>query len=176
MAKQEASRMAKRAAYELIAEEPLGEWTTPVPAEAPGGVQAPQTTPEMEQAPAQALLLPDVLPWDRGADFMDGRPRYSIRGRDPQNSLDRVQAVVYQQREPEFRGGRMVNRWYATVRDTIAEHDWVGHSFPEEARPDGAPEVVRTSERYGLSTSRVARRCAPEQRLTVDSLLGIGPP
>ncbi len=26
MAKQEASRMAKRAAYELIAEEPLGEW------------------------------------------------------------------------------------------------------------------------------------------------------
>lgn len=154
-------------------------------AEAPGGVQAPQTTPEMEQAPAQALLLPDVLPWDRGADFMDGRPRYSIRGRDPQNSLDRVQAVVYQQREPEFRGGRMVNRWYATVRDTTAEHDWEFGPFRslKEAKAAAERKFREVSEDVGeryeeLSTSPESPSAVdvPQAEIDrVDSLLrGIG--
>ena len=60
--------------------------------------------------------------WSKGSDFMDGSPRYTFEGRDPQNTIERFQVVVYTEREREFsHDNQKRNFYYGYVRDNEKE-------------------------------------------------------
>ena len=40
--------------------------------------------------------------WTKGSDFMDGSPRYTFEGRDPQDTYERFQVVIYTERERRY--------------------------------------------------------------------------
>lgn len=40
--------------------------------------------------------------WEKGQDFMDGSPRYTFGGRDPQDTLEDIALVIYAEQEFEF--------------------------------------------------------------------------
>lgn len=40
-----------------------------------------------------------VKKWVKGEDFMDGSPRYTFDGRDPQDTLEDISVVIYTERE-----------------------------------------------------------------------------
>jgi hypothetical protein len=40
--------------------------------------------------------------WTKSGDFMDGSPRYTFEGRDPENTYERFQVVIYTERERKF--------------------------------------------------------------------------
>jgi hypothetical protein len=40
--------------------------------------------------------------WHKGYDFIDGTPRYSFEGRDPQSTYETIQVVIYSQYERKF--------------------------------------------------------------------------
>jgi hypothetical protein len=44
----------------------------------------------------------EVIKWVKCCDFMDGSPRYTFEGRDPQNTLERFQVVIYAEWEREY--------------------------------------------------------------------------
>ena len=61
--------------------------------------------------------------WTKGTDFMDGTPRYTFEGRDPQDTYERFQVVIYTEREQQYpHDPRSVrNAYYGYVRDTEKE-------------------------------------------------------
>lgn len=71
----------------------------------------------------------ETVTWQRGYDFMDGSPRYTFEGRDPQNTLERFQVVIYAEREREYQHDPASARrfYYGYVRDNKLEYaDTVG--------------------------------------------------
>ena len=65
----------------------------------------------------------DNVKWTKGQDFMDGSPRYTFEGRDPENSYERFQVVIYAEREREFSHdpSSARNFYYGHVRDDSRE-------------------------------------------------------
>lgn len=61
--------------------------------------------------------------WTKGSDFMDGSPRYTFEGRDPENTLERFQVVIYAEREREYQhdSQSLRNFYYGYVRDNVKE-------------------------------------------------------
>jgi len=53
---------------------------------------------------------------------MDGSPRYTFEDRDPENTLERFQVVIYAEREREFAHESKTRRfYYGYVRDNEKE-------------------------------------------------------
>ena len=46
--------------------------------------------------------IKNAVKWEKGCDFMDGTPRYTFDGRDPQSTYERFAVVIYTQRERQF--------------------------------------------------------------------------
>lgn len=70
-----------------------------------------------------------AVKWQKGSDFMDGSARYTFEGRDPQNTYERFQVVIYSQRKREFSHDSTSVRkfYYGYVRDNEKEcSDTVG--------------------------------------------------
>jgi hypothetical protein len=70
--------------------------------------------------------------WVKGCDFMDGSPRYTFEGRDPQDTFERFQVVIYTERERQFDhdSSSVKNFYYGCVRDNKKEcADTIGR-FP----------------------------------------------
>lgn len=44
----------------------------------------------------------EKVKWEKGSDFMDGSPRYTFGGRDPQDTLEDISVVIYATTEFEF--------------------------------------------------------------------------
>jgi hypothetical protein len=65
----------------------------------------------------------DSVTWTKGSDFMDGSPRYTFEGRDPENTIERFQVVIYTERELEFDHDSQSRRnfYYGYVRDNEKE-------------------------------------------------------
>lgn len=60
--------------------------------------------------------------WRKGEDPFDGSPRYSVEGRDPCDTLERVTCVIVTDREEPFRcAGYKVNIYTAEVYDREKE-------------------------------------------------------
>ena len=61
--------------------------------------------------------------WKKGYDFMDGSPRYTFEGRDPQTTYERFQVVIYTERERKFKhdSQSVKNFYYGYVRDNEKE-------------------------------------------------------
>ena len=61
--------------------------------------------------------------WVKYGDFMDGSPRYTFEGRDPQNTYERFQVVIYTERERKYRHDprSVKNFYYGYVRDNEKE-------------------------------------------------------
>ena len=60
--------------------------------------------------------------WEKSYDFMDNSPRYSFDGRDPQNSLEDIQVVIYTEKEEENKGlGDKRNFYYGCVTHIPSE-------------------------------------------------------
>ena len=66
--------------------------------------------------------IKDDVQWTKGSDFMDGSPRYTFEGRDPENTIERFQAVIYTEREREFpHDSRTRSYYYGYVTDRDGE-------------------------------------------------------
>lgn len=67
--------------------------------------------------------LKESVKWIKGHDFMDGSPRYTFEGRDPQDTYERFQVVIYAEREREFAHdpASVRNSYYGYVRDNSKE-------------------------------------------------------
>jgi hypothetical protein len=65
----------------------------------------------------------EAVDWIKGCDFMDGSPRYTFEGRDPQNTYERFQVVIYTERERKFAHDpcSVKNFYYGYVRDNDKE-------------------------------------------------------
>ena len=61
--------------------------------------------------------------WTKGYDFMDDSGRYTFEGRDPANTYERFQVVIYTEKEREFShdSQSMRNYYYGYVRDNEKE-------------------------------------------------------
>lgn len=66
----------------------------------------------------------EAAKWVKGEDWLDGSPRYSIEGRDPSSTLERISVVVVTEREAGYRTGPKHRVYYAEVQDRDAEHVW----------------------------------------------------
>lgn len=64
-----------------------------------------------------------VVKWNKGYDFIDDTPRYTFECRDPSNTNERFQVVIYTQRERKFEHdpSSLRNAYYGTVRDNDKE-------------------------------------------------------
>lgn len=60
--------------------------------------------------------------WVKGEDPFDGSPRYSIEGRNPGSSYERVTAVIVQEKEYNEFTFRKEPRYYGSVYDNKAEY------------------------------------------------------
>ena len=65
----------------------------------------------------------DSVIWTKGSDFMDGSPRYTFEGRDPENTLERFRVIIYTEREREFDHESQSKRnfYYGYVTDNEKE-------------------------------------------------------
>ena len=65
----------------------------------------------------------ETVKWVKHADFMDGSPRYTFEGRDPQDTYERFQVVIYTERERKFSHdpSSVQNAYYGYVRDNDRE-------------------------------------------------------
>lgn len=61
--------------------------------------------------------------WTKGYDFMDGSPRYSFEGRDPQDTYTDIELVIYTQRERKFSHDSQSakNFYYGYIRHNPSE-------------------------------------------------------
>lgn len=60
--------------------------------------------------------------WDKYTDWLDGSPRYSFEGRDPESTLNRFTVVIY--RERITRDFQRVYRYFGSVYDNAREAEW----------------------------------------------------
>ena len=85
--------------------------------------------------------------WVKSIDFMDNTPRYTFEGRDPQNTYERFQVVIYTERERKHRHDpkSVKNFYYGYVRDNEKEcADTIGPFFSvKEAK-------IRTLDLFNL--------------------------
>ena len=61
--------------------------------------------------------------WVKRSDFMDGSARYTFEDRDPQDTYERFQVVIYSEREREYPHDSTSTRtfYYGYVRDNEKE-------------------------------------------------------
>jgi len=61
--------------------------------------------------------------WVKRTDFMDGSGRYTFEDRDPENTYERFQVVIYTEREREWQhdSQSVRNFYYGYVRDNEKE-------------------------------------------------------
>ncbi len=74
-------------------------------------------------------VVKDSVQWDKRSDFMNGTPRYSFEGRDPQDTYERFQVVIYTERERKYQHdpSSVRNAYYGYVRDNKLEYsDTIG--------------------------------------------------
>jgi hypothetical protein len=64
-----------------------------------------------------------MIKWVKGYDFMDGTPRYSFEGRDPQVTVSDIKVVIYTERERKFShdSTSIKNFYYGYVRHEPSE-------------------------------------------------------
>jgi hypothetical protein len=64
-----------------------------------------------------------TVKWQKGRDFMDGSPRFTFEGRDPENTIERFQVVIYSEREREHPHDPSSKKlfYYGYVRDNDKE-------------------------------------------------------
>ena len=125
----------------------------------PQGSATPPAATEAPAASEVAVQLPEKLEWIKGEDFIDGSPRYSLEGRDPSNSVARIRVVIYQEKVYEGRrGDPPVKRYFASVYDTKAEHEWRWgpYRYLKEAKAM-AEETFREQEANALAEERAQR-------------------
>ena len=67
--------------------------------------------------------IKQTVKWTKGCDFMDGSPRYTFEGRDPENTIERYQVVIYteQMREHAHDSQSVRNYYTGYVRDNKLE-------------------------------------------------------
>ena len=56
--------------------------------------------------------IKDNVQWTKGSDFMDGSPRYTFEGRDPENTIERFAVVIYTEREREYSHDSHTRKFY----------------------------------------------------------------
>lgn len=99
----------------------------------------------------------ETVTWQKGYDFMDGSPRYTFEGRDPQDTLERFQVVIYAEREREFQHDPASARrfYYGYVRDNEREcADTVGRfRLLKEAKIETLKLFNRYMELFASQTS-----------------------
>ncbi len=61
--------------------------------------------------------------WKKSLDFMDDSARYTFENRDPQDTYERFQVVIYTEREREWQhdSQSMRNFYYGYIRDNEKE-------------------------------------------------------
>lgn len=96
------------------------------------------------------MNTPRVI-WTKGFDFIDGEPRYTFGDRDPQNSLDELQVVVYGVKEREYSHDSNTRRFYYTeVRHTPTEtSDRLGRfKYLKDAKKEALKLFMEYQEKF----------------------------
>ena len=66
----------------------------------------------------------DMHSWRKGEDWLDGTARYSIEGRDPSDTIERISCIVYVEHVTPRRGEPKKRVYYASVVDNRDEHEY----------------------------------------------------
>jgi hypothetical protein len=62
------------------------------------------------------------IEWKKKQDWMDGSPRYVIKGRDPSTSIENITVVIYREREYPYRGAlKKKYVWYGEIHENETE-------------------------------------------------------
>ena len=101
----------------------------------------------------------EKVTWIKGADFIDGTPRYTFEGRDPSTTYERFQVVIYTERAPQYAHdpGSRCNHYYGYVCDNKME-------FAETIGPYYSVREAKqkTLELFNLFMQQYAARELPD--------------
>nr|WP_145401510.1 hypothetical protein [Paenibacillus xylanexedens] len=92
--------------------------------------------------------MKNEVKWIKGEDFMDGTPRYSFEGRDPEVTVSDIAVVIYGQKERKHSHDPKSSKtyYYGYVRnDKVETSDTVGRF---EKLTDAKRETLNLFNRY----------------------------